>query len=243
MVSFQCAKCGEVFKKPKVVGHAATCRTAMFSCVDCMENFDLHSIVKHTSCMTEAHRYQGAWKVATNGVVKAKVSLDSDEEGTAATELSAPGQKRRRLMTLSSDSSDDDSAPKSKPPAVANSDSHLPAPLKKLQVEAAARVSSKQNSVSSCVDVGGFTLDASSSSFLDVVRNILETDGVVDASAAGGKKHASGKKTMNMAQLTKCILDRYSKRIGKCLQKNLQVSIEGLDANELTVEGDSVSMS
>lgn len=63
MVSFTCHRCQDVVKKPKVRGHASLCggNAAIFSCVDCMQVFDLQTVKGHTSCVTETQKYQGQW--------------------------------------------------------------------------------------------------------------------------------------------------------------------------------------
>eukprot|EP01116_Phalansterium_solitarium_P011596 TRINITY_DN27325_c0_g1_i1.p1 TRINITY_DN27325_c0_g1~~TRINITY_DN27325_c0_g1_i1.p1 ORF type:complete len:231 (+),score=29.81 TRINITY_DN27325_c0_g1_i1:120-812(+) len=60
MVSFSCDNCGEVVKKPKVQGHFAGCRPRSMSCIDCSKTFDSYSISSHSTCISEAEKYQGA---------------------------------------------------------------------------------------------------------------------------------------------------------------------------------------
>lgn len=61
MVVFQCDGCGESVKKPKAEQHVNTCRYCRaLVCLDCMRRFTDDSYKQHTSCITEAQKYQGA---------------------------------------------------------------------------------------------------------------------------------------------------------------------------------------
>eukprot|EP00124_Ichthyophonus_hoferi_P004045 Ihof_evm5s402 gene=Ihof_evmTU5s402 len=59
MVTFMCDGCSESLKKNKVDSHYA-CRNATLSCIDCNKTFTKQTYAAHTSCVTEAERYQGA---------------------------------------------------------------------------------------------------------------------------------------------------------------------------------------
>ncbi|KAH8602643.1 hypothetical protein B0O99DRAFT_499170 [Bisporella sp. PMI_857] len=60
MVSFSCEGCGDVLTKKKLDGHRNQCRGASFSCLDCMVHFQGTEYRAHTSCISEAQKYQGA---------------------------------------------------------------------------------------------------------------------------------------------------------------------------------------
>ncbi|KAJ5358830.1 uncharacterized protein N7496_011243 [Penicillium cataractarum] len=60
MVSFQCEACGDIFTKKKLDPHRNQCRGASFTCIDCMVHFQGTQYRAHTSCMSEAQKYQGA---------------------------------------------------------------------------------------------------------------------------------------------------------------------------------------
>ncbi|KAJ5491251.1 hypothetical protein N7539_002818 [Penicillium diatomitis] len=60
MVSFQCEACGDIFTKKKLDPHRNQCRGASFTCIDCMVHFQGTAYRAHTSCMSEAQKYQGA---------------------------------------------------------------------------------------------------------------------------------------------------------------------------------------
>ncbi len=57
MPSFVCDTCQETLKKPKLDAHAAACRGAVFSCIDCYRTFAGTEYRAHTSCITETQKY------------------------------------------------------------------------------------------------------------------------------------------------------------------------------------------
>ncbi|WVQ78282.1 hypothetical protein IAT38_000367 [Cryptococcus sp. DSM 104549] len=60
MVSFQCDACADTVKKPKLDQHRSRCFSS-FTCLDCSTTFRNPSEYKsHTTCVTEAEKYQGA---------------------------------------------------------------------------------------------------------------------------------------------------------------------------------------
>ncbi|KAF2663120.1 hypothetical protein BT63DRAFT_461638 [Microthyrium microscopicum] len=60
MVSFSCENCGDVLTKKKLDSHRGQCRGASFTCIDCMVHFHATEYRSHTSCISEAQKYQGA---------------------------------------------------------------------------------------------------------------------------------------------------------------------------------------
>jgi len=61
MVFFTCDGCNESLKKNKVDQHMQRCRSCFsVSCIDCSQTFEGRSYAKHTSCISEAEKYQGA---------------------------------------------------------------------------------------------------------------------------------------------------------------------------------------
>ncbi|KAJ5082208.1 hypothetical protein N7532_011251 [Penicillium argentinense] len=60
MVSFSCEACGDILTKKKLDPHRNQCRGASFTCIDCMVHFWGTEYRSHTSCMSEAQKYQGA---------------------------------------------------------------------------------------------------------------------------------------------------------------------------------------
>ncbi|KAI5451070.1 hypothetical protein NCC49_002558 [Naganishia albida] len=59
MVSFQCDGCGDTIKKPQLDKHRNRCWST-FSCIDCSTTFHGTDYKAHTSCISEAEKYQGA---------------------------------------------------------------------------------------------------------------------------------------------------------------------------------------
>ncbi|KAK2629043.1 hypothetical protein QTJ16_002146 [Diplocarpon rosae] len=60
MVSFSCENCGDVLTKKKLDSHRSQCYGASFTCLDCMVHFHGTEYRAHTSCISEAQKYQGA---------------------------------------------------------------------------------------------------------------------------------------------------------------------------------------
>ena len=61
MVNFICDACGQTIKKQKVEKHYQTecSRCSVLSCIDCGKDFPGDSYASHTSCISEAEKYQG----------------------------------------------------------------------------------------------------------------------------------------------------------------------------------------
>ncbi|KAG5361706.1 UPF0743 protein [Yarrowia sp. C11] len=60
MVSFSCEVCNDTIVKKKLSTHQSQCRGAYFTCIDCSTTFFNNDHVKHTSCISEAEKYEGA---------------------------------------------------------------------------------------------------------------------------------------------------------------------------------------
>ncbi|CAG8747074.1 23496_t:CDS:1, partial [Dentiscutata erythropus] len=58
MVSFSCDQCADVIKKPKLDQHRIKCPITTFTCIDCSKTFVGTSYKSHTSCISEAEKYQ-----------------------------------------------------------------------------------------------------------------------------------------------------------------------------------------
>ncbi|GKT83168.1 LYAR-type C2HC zinc finger protein [Colletotrichum tofieldiae] len=74
MVSFSCESCGDVLTKKKLDPHRNRCRGATFTCIDCMVYFPGTEYRSHTSCMSEAQKYQGALYKEKNNNKKNKTN-------------------------------------------------------------------------------------------------------------------------------------------------------------------------
>ena len=68
MVFFICDACQETLKKNKVEQHCLKCRNCwVLSCVDCGKHFEGDAYAQHTSCISEAEKYEGALYKPKNG--------------------------------------------------------------------------------------------------------------------------------------------------------------------------------
>eukprot|EP00899_Mesostigma_viride_P026840 jgi/Mesvir1/7340/Mv19149-RA.1 len=79
MVWFQCEDCGDMIKKPKLLGHFNRCSAGKLSCVDCGAHFNQQSVQEHKTCISEFDKYgfkdesgaplgfSGSKKAATKG--------------------------------------------------------------------------------------------------------------------------------------------------------------------------------
>ena len=73
MVSFTCGACGQTLKKNQVQRHYENeCPGCSFvSCLDCGKEFRGDDYQGHTSCVSEAQKYQGKlYKAPSGGVSK-----------------------------------------------------------------------------------------------------------------------------------------------------------------------------
>jgi len=101
MVFFTCDGCGETLKKAKVDAHAAKCyQCHSVSCVDCSVSFFGDDYRKHTTCVTEAERYE---KTLFRGRKKKTSPQEKWMEliYTAAEDVSAPVDIKPKLGELS----------------------------------------------------------------------------------------------------------------------------------------------
>jgi len=58
MVTFVCESCNETLKKNQVEKHGQRCRQCRVTCVDCSRTFTLGEYGAHTSCVSEAEKYE-----------------------------------------------------------------------------------------------------------------------------------------------------------------------------------------
>ena len=69
MVSFTCDACGQTVRKNQVEKHYQNqCRScSVLSCIDCGKDFPGDAYKSHTSCISEAEKYQGHLYKAKEG--------------------------------------------------------------------------------------------------------------------------------------------------------------------------------
>lgn len=77
MVVFECQKCNETLKKPKLMKHLQSCRSEYVSCIDCSKVFRWDEWEAHTTCVSEAQKYQGKLFEAKESSNKGKVKQDN----------------------------------------------------------------------------------------------------------------------------------------------------------------------
>jgi len=77
MVYFECQKCNESLKKPKVAKHLQMCGSWYVSCIDCSMVFTWETFESHTACMSEAQKYQGKLYEAKENTNKGQVKQDN----------------------------------------------------------------------------------------------------------------------------------------------------------------------
>ncbi|KAK9480296.1 hypothetical protein V1514DRAFT_366067 [Lipomyces japonicus] len=58
MVSFSCEVCNDTVVKKKLMQHRGQCYGAYFTCLDCQTTFQGTDFQSHTSCISEAEKYQ-----------------------------------------------------------------------------------------------------------------------------------------------------------------------------------------
>ncbi|KAJ3284809.1 hypothetical protein HK104_009763 [Borealophlyctis nickersoniae] len=88
MVSFVCDYCQETLKKAKLDAHTYRCSNAQFSCIDCSVTFQGTEYRSHTSCVSEAEKYQ---KSLYKGPKKGQNNANGQKKGSdAATQPSQP---------------------------------------------------------------------------------------------------------------------------------------------------------
>ncbi|KAJ2454436.1 hypothetical protein EV183_001562 [Coemansia sp. RSA 2336] len=97
MVSFVCNYCQETIKKPKLDAHTKRCRNASFSCIDCGVDFAGTTYRQHTSCMTEAEKYEGKLHKKNKGNTAKPAATAKDAE------TAKPAEKAKEAETAKSD--------------------------------------------------------------------------------------------------------------------------------------------
>eukprot|EP00933_Yihiella_yeosuensis_P050192 TRINITY_DN47959_c0_g1_i1.p1 TRINITY_DN47959_c0_g1~~TRINITY_DN47959_c0_g1_i1.p1 ORF type:complete len:245 (-),score=55.62 TRINITY_DN47959_c0_g1_i1:184-918(-) len=77
MVYFECQKCNETVKKPKLAKHLMSCGSWAVSCIDCSKVFAWNEWESHTSCISEAQKYEGKLYKAKESENKGQVKQDA----------------------------------------------------------------------------------------------------------------------------------------------------------------------
>ncbi|KAJ1858063.1 hypothetical protein LPJ73_001959 [Coemansia sp. RSA 2703] len=105
MVSFVCNYCQETLKKPKLDTHAQRCRNASFSCIDCSVDFVGTSYRQHTSCISEAEKYEGKlYKGKNSGANKSQRQQKQQQKPKSTVDqLTAVAKKKEEAVVQTSD--------------------------------------------------------------------------------------------------------------------------------------------
>lgn len=105
MVVFSCDGCGEVLKKNQVDAHAGRCRScASVSCADCAVSFYGDDYRSHTTCITEAERYEkSVYRPNGKGGTKKRNPQEEWMDLIArASTMAPPGMVQQQLQSLAS---------------------------------------------------------------------------------------------------------------------------------------------
>ncbi|BEI87183.1 hypothetical protein CcaverHIS002_0705290 [Cutaneotrichosporon cavernicola] len=115
MVSFQCDGCADTVKKPQLDKHRQRC-WASFTCLDCSTTFQNQDYKKHTSCISEAEKYQG--KLYRGPKSNATSANPSNQASAAVSATASPAPASEganihpsRLRQVEADNSDFDGSP------------------------------------------------------------------------------------------------------------------------------------
>ncbi|KAJ1723883.1 hypothetical protein LPJ53_001792 [Coemansia erecta] len=113
MVSFVCNYCQETLKKPKLDMHAQRCRNASFSCIDCSVDFTGTSYRQHTSCISEAEKYEGKLYKGKNSVgnksqqnKQQKQQKQQQKPKSTVDQLTAVAREKEEAVVQTTDAAD-----------------------------------------------------------------------------------------------------------------------------------------
>lgn len=79
MVSFSCEVCNDTVLKKKLDAHKQRCPGAVFTCIDCSVTFQGTDYRTHTSCISEAQKYEKGLYRGKKVPVKQENALDTKE--------------------------------------------------------------------------------------------------------------------------------------------------------------------
>lgn len=105
MVSFSCEVCNDTVIKKKLDGHKQRCRGAYFTCIDCSTTFNGNDYRQHTSCISEAEKYEKALYKGNKKkpVAKSEPIIDKKETKTEKkTTKSKSEEKKTKAESKSS---------------------------------------------------------------------------------------------------------------------------------------------
>ncbi|CUM65505.1 uncharacterized protein PRCAT00003150001 [Priceomyces carsonii] len=88
MVSFSCEVCNDTILKKKLDQHRQRCNGAYFTCIDCSTTFSGTDYKNHTSCITEAEKYE-------KGLHKPKKATPINEKNGSSTSKIKQGKQQK----------------------------------------------------------------------------------------------------------------------------------------------------
>jgi len=101
MVCFICDGCGETIKRSKIDEHARRCNSCYsVSCVDCHVSFYGDDYKSHTTCVSEAERYEKSMYRGNNNKNKKKSPVEQWKDLISEATDSAPMHLRTSFQTL-----------------------------------------------------------------------------------------------------------------------------------------------
>eukprot|EP00559_Dactyliosolen_fragilissimus_P004621 CAMPEP_0184858570 /NCGR_PEP_ID=MMETSP0580-20130426/3650_1 /TAXON_ID=1118495 /ORGANISM="Dactyliosolen fragilissimus" /LENGTH=304 /DNA_ID=CAMNT_0027354787 /DNA_START=21 /DNA_END=935 /DNA_ORIENTATION=- len=101
MVSFTCDGCNETLKKNQVDSHARKCRQcSSVSCIDCCVCFWGDDYKTHTSCITEAERYEKSFSQKTS-----QNNSSSNNNNNKGNTKRSPQEVWKEIITIASEKS------------------------------------------------------------------------------------------------------------------------------------------
>ncbi|CAG8469276.1 2425_t:CDS:2 [Dentiscutata heterogama] len=90
-----CDQCADIIKKPKLDQHRIKCPITTFTCIDCSKTFVGTSYKSHTSCISEAEKYQkGTFKPKKKNA-QDKPKLSQEKEQNPSEEQQKPKIKKK----------------------------------------------------------------------------------------------------------------------------------------------------
>eukprot|EP00002_Diphylleia_rotans_P037119 TRINITY_DN8268_c0_g1_i1.p2 TRINITY_DN8268_c0_g1~~TRINITY_DN8268_c0_g1_i1.p2 ORF type:complete len:195 (-),score=56.94 TRINITY_DN8268_c0_g1_i1:158-742(-) len=99
MVYFVCDKCQTTLKKNQVDKHYGHCRNPSVSCVDCGVSFPDEEYNGHTTCISEAEKYQGALYKGKRKDDKANANGDGKKQKVEQKEEKPAEKKDHKIAT------------------------------------------------------------------------------------------------------------------------------------------------
>lgn len=122
MVSFSCEACNDTVIKKKLEQHRQRCPGAYFTCIDCSTTFNGTDYRQHTSCISEAEKYEkGMYK---GKKTKKEQDLRKQEpakgKGNAASQLKSSLDEGDKVSNKKAGSTKEKSLQKSKPKKLAD---------------------------------------------------------------------------------------------------------------------------